>query len=380
MGLFKKIKRQLLDVIEYKNEDRNQMVWRYPLTDRDEIMNNSTLVVRESQVAIFVHKGTMCDVFTPGTYKLTTENIPFLTKLLSLPTGFNSPIKAEVYFINTRQFTGLKWGTQNPIMLRDADFGNVRLRGYGVYAIKVDDAKTFLKEMFGTRSAFSIDDVVGQIKPTLLSGLTDAIGESKVSALDLASKYSELAELVQKCSEESFKNLGLKLCSFVIENISLPEEVEKALDERTKLGVIEDKIGTYTRLKAADALKDAANNPGGNNFAGLGVGLSAGGMMGNLFAQNLSGENPQLSGNLVECSRCGAKIKKGSKFCPECGEKQGYSCPNCGTEVRKNAKFCPECGTKLENKTAKNEKICSCGEKLTKNDKFCPKCGEKVEK
>ena len=165
MGLFKKLKRQLLEVIEYKNEDKNQMVWRYPLTERDEIMNHSTLVVRESQVAIFVHKGIICDVFNPGSYKLTTENIPFLTKLLSLPTGFNSPIKAEVYFVNTRQFTGIKWGTQNPVMLRDADFGNIRLRGYGVFAIKVKDAKTFLKEMFGTNSSFSVTDVTNQTKP-----------------------------------------------------------------------------------------------------------------------------------------------------------------------------------------------------------------------
>ncbi len=374
MGLFKRIKRQLLEVIEYKNEDRNQLVWRYPLTDRDEIMNQSTLVVRESQVAIFVHKGIICDVFSAGTYKLTTENIPFLTKALSLPTGFNSPIKAEVYFVNTRQFTGLKWGTQNPIMLRDADFGNVRLRGYGVYSIRVFDAKTFLKEMFGTHSSFSIDDVSGQLKPMLLSTLTDSIGESKVSALDLASKYSELADLVKSLSLDGFNKLGLELCSFVIENLSLPEEVEKALDERTKLGVMEDKIGTYTRLKAADALKDAANNPSGNNLAGLGVGLSAGSVMGGIFAQNLSGENPGKE-NYTVCNNCGAKLKKGAKFCSECGEKQVLSCPNCGTEIKKNAKFCPECGTKLGGK----EKVCECGETLSSSEKFCPKCGKEVK-
>ena len=235
MGLFNKVKKQLLAVIEYKNEDKNQMVYRYPLTERDEIMNQSTLVVRESQVAIFVHKGTICDVFNPGTYKLTTDNIPFLTKLLSLPTGFNSPIKAEVYFVNTRQFTGLKWGTQNPVMLRDADFGNVRVRGYGIYAMRVKDAKTFLREMFGTNSSYSVEDVGMQAKPMLLSGLTDAIGESKVSALDLASNYKEIAEEVVTHSQESFNSFGLELCSFVIENLSLPEEVEKALDERTKI-------------------------------------------------------------------------------------------------------------------------------------------------
>jgi len=373
MGLFNKIKRQLLEVIEYKNEDRNQMVWRYPLTERDEIMNNSTLVVRESQVAIFVHKGIVCDVFAPGSYKLTTENIPFLTKLLSLPTGFNSPIKAEVYYVNTRQFTGIKWGTQNPVMLRDADFGNIRLRGYGVFAMRVKDAKTFLKEMFGTSSNYSVEDVSSQTKPLLLSGLSDAIGESNVSALDLAKNYKEIAEEVIKHSQSSFENLGLELTSFIIENLSLPEEVEKALDERTKLGVMEDKIGTYTRLKAAEALKDAANNPSGNNLAGLGVGLGAGAQMGNIFSQNLSGENPVKEETNI-CENCGAKVKKNAKFCPECGYKFGLSCPNCGATVSKKNKFCPECGTKLI-----DEKTCSkCGTKLKPNAKFCPECGEKV--
>lgn len=374
MGLFKRIKRQLLEVIEYKNDAKNQMVYRYPLTDRDEIMNSSTLVVRESQTAIFVHKGQICDIFTAGTYKLSTENIPFLTKLLSLPTGFNSPIKAEVYFVDMRQFTGIKWGTQNPIMMRDNDFGNIRVRGFGVYSIKVNDPAVLLKELFGTSSSFTTEDIYGQIKPMLLSGLTDAIGESKISALDLAANYKELADKVKECSASSFENFGLKLCTFVIENLSLPEEVEKALDERTRLGVMEDKIGTYTKLKAADALKDAANNPSGNNLAGLGVGLGAGAQMGNIFSQNLDFNNPEKE-NLTTCNNCGAKIKKNAKFCPECGAKQGLSCPNCGAEVKKNAKFCPECGEKL----VKDEKTCECGQKISSKEKFCPNCGKEVK-
>ncbi|MBE5745722.1 MAG: zinc-ribbon domain-containing protein [Clostridiales bacterium] len=374
MGLFKKIKKQLLAVIEYKNENRDEIVYRYPLTERDEIMNSSTLVVRESQAAIFVHKGQIADVFTAGTYKLSTENIPFLTKLLSLPTGFNSPIKAEVYFVNLRQFTGLKWGTQNPIMMRDNDFGSIRVRGYGVYSFKVDDAKVFLKEMFGTASSFSVSDVANQLKPVLLSSLSDAIAESKISALDLAANYSEIASKAQECGAKSFTAFGLKICSFVIENLSLPEEVEKALDERTKVGVMEDKVGTYTRLKAADALGDAAKNPSGNNLAGLGVGLSAGSAMGNIFAGNLSGENIEPKSDLVDCVNCGAKIKKRAKFCPECGSKQSLSCPKCGHDLRKNAKFCSECGTKIVKEKA--GKTCECGTVLTSKDKFCPNCGK----
>lgn len=377
MGLFKKIKKQMLTVIEYNNQNKDEVVYRYPLTERDEIMTSSTLIVRESQAAIFMHKGQIADVFTAGTYKLKTENIPFLTKLLSLPTAFESPIKAEVYFINLRQFTGLKWGTQNPVMIRDADFGSVRVRGYGVYSFKVEEPKQFLKEMFGTMASFTVNDVASHLKPVLLSSLTDALAESKVSALDLASKYTEIAEKTEECALKSFSEFGLKLCSFVIENISLPEEVEKALDERTKIGVIEDKVGTYTRIKAADAIKDAANNPGGNNFAGLGVGLSAGGAMGSLFATNLSGENPEpKQNNLVDCLNCGAKIKKTAKFCPECGTKQTHTCPECGAEVKSKAKFCSECGAKLK---AKNEKVCECGAKLGEKEKFCPSCGKEVK-
>lgn len=373
MGLFKRIKKQLLAVIEYKNEDRNQIVYRYPLEERDEIMTSSKLIVRESQAAIFVHKGQIADVFTAGTYKLSTENIPFLTKLLSLPTGFESAIKAEVYFVNLRQFTGLKWGTQNPIMMRDNDFGTVRVRGFGVYSFRVEDPKQFLKEMFGTSAIFNVEDVESQTKPLLLSGLADAIAESKISALDLAANYKEFSETIIKCSENGFKTFGLKLCSFVIENLSLPEEVEKALDERTRLGVMEDKIGTYTRLKAADALGDAAKNPNGNNLAGLGVGLSAGGAMGHLFADNLKGENPVKEENHT-CINCGAQIRKNAKFCPECGTKQGLSCPNCGAEVKKSSKFCPECGTSLI-----KEKVCECGAKISGNTKFCPECGKKID-
>lgn len=373
MGLFNKIKRQLLEVIEYKNENKDEMVYRYPLTNRDEIMNQSTLVVRESQVAIFVHKGTICDVFTPGTYKLTTDNIPFLTKALSLPTGFNSPIKAEVYYVNTRQFTGIKWGTQNPVMLRDADFGNIRVRGFGIFSMRVNDAKVFLKEMFGTNSNYTVSNVSLQTKPLLLSALTDAIGESGVSALDLAKNYKELSEDVIKYAQESFNKLGLELCSFIIENLSLPEEVEKALDERTKLGVMEDKIGTYTRLKAAEALKDAANNPNGNNLAGLGVGLGAGAQIGNVLSQNLSGENP-VKEKYDTCANCGAKIKHNAKFCPECGKKQGFVCPNCKETIKPNTKFCPECGFKL----IKDNVVCKCGAKIPENSKFCPECGEKI--
>ena len=370
MGLFSK---QLLEVIEWKDSSKDTIVYRFPMTKREEIMTTSTLIVRESQCAIFVHKGQICDIFTPGTYKLKTENIPFLTKLLSLPTGFNSPIKAEVYFVNTKQMIGNKWGTQNPIMMRDEDFGNVRLRGFGVYSFKVSDPAVFMREMFGTNEVYTTADVTEHCKPMVIASIVDAIAESKISVLDLAANYKEFADVVVECSKESFSKLGLELCSVVIENLSLPEEVEKALDERTKLGILEDKTGTYTKLKAAEALKDSANNPSGGNFAGIGVGLGAGRSLGSVFADSISTENEEKQ-KVVKCISCGAKIDANAKFCPKCGEAQGLVCPKCKTIVKAGSKFCPECGTKLE-----TTNVCSkCGEKLEKGAKFCANCGNKI--
>ncbi len=353
MGLFGFVKKQLLSVIEWNDNSKDILVYRFKLEKREEIMNSSTLVVRPSQVALFVHKGQVCDVFAPGTYKLATENIPILTKILSLPTGFDSPIKAEVYFINTKQMTGIKWGTQNPIMMRDSDFGNVRIRAYGVYSYKVNDPKKFMEEMFGTNELYTTADVGAQMKSVLLQGFADALGEGKFNALDLAANYKEIGSMIIEKNADEFARFGLKLCSVVIENISLPEEVEKALDERTKVGVMEDKVGTYTQLQAAQALRDAAQNTSGGNLAGLGVGLGAGVGIGNVFADALASakDKPKESAKqgTKECPVCHATMRATAKFCPECGNKMATTkhCPNCGSEVKSTAKFCPECGEKL---------------------------------
>lgn len=350
MGLFSR--KQLLKVIEWEDSSTNTMVYRYPLTDRDAIMNSSTLVVRPSQIAIFVHKGQICDIFAPGTYKLTTENIPIISKILTLPTGGEYTVTAEVYYVNTKQFTGLKWGTQNPIMMRDSDFGNVRIRAFGVFSYRVDDAAKFMREVFGTNSLYTVESLNQQVKPMVLQGFADAVAESKISALDLAANYREFSQTIVDASKEDFEAIGIKLCSVVIENISLPEEVEKALDERTKLGVLSDKMGTYTQYQAANALRDAANNPNGNNFAGMGVGLGAGvavgGLMGDALksAQDTPKEAPKAT---KKCVKCGHELSMDAKFCPNCGEPQPTNkfCSNCGAKVEPGAKFCPECGNKL---------------------------------
>jgi membrane protease subunit (stomatin/prohibitin family) len=350
MGLFSK--KQLLKVIEWEDPSKDTIVYRYPLKDRDEIMNSSTLVVRPSQVALFIHKGEIADIFAPGTYKLSTENVPIITKLLALPTGFNSPIKAEIYFVNTKLFASNKWGTQNPIMMRDKDFGNIRLRGYGIYSFRVDDAKLFMKEMFGTNQTYKAGDVTEYLTPMIIAAVSDAIAEKKVSALDLAANYREFGEDIKNCAQEQFAKVGLKITNCVIENLSLPEEVEKALDERTKLGVLEDKMGTYTQMKSANAIEEAAKNPSGGNMAGIGVGLGAGGVIGSMMANNLNYANaPKVENKKAKknCQSCGEEIDANAKFCPNCGAKQEAKfCPNCGEKITGKAKFCPNCGNKVE--------------------------------
>ena len=371
------IKKNLLKVIEWKDESKTTVVYRFPLQDRYEIMTGSTLVVRESQVAVFVHKGQVADVFEPGTYKLSTENLPFITKILSLPTAFESPIKAEVYFVNTRQFTGQKWGTKNPIAMRDKDFGAVRLRGYGIYSFRVIDAKLFMKEMFGTNDLYTVDDVNEHIRPILIQSITDAIASSKVSLLDLAANYKEFGDSVVESGDKDFAPLGLKLEKLYVENLSLPDEVEKALDEVSKISMMEDKTETYTRLQAAKALRESASNPnGGNNLASLGVGLGAAGAMGGLFGQTLNSVSTPSKPKTKTCVKCGVEIAEKSKHCPECGATQSATCPKCGEAVSSRAKFCANCGEKLG---PAKKKCSNCGEEMKATVKFCPNCGTKNE-
>ena len=344
------IKGQLIDVIEWTDNSSKTMVHKYDMNGK-EIMMGAQLTVRESQVAIFVNEGQLADIFEPGRYELQTSNMPILTALKSWKYGFNSPFKADVYFINTKQFLDMKWGTSNPVMMRDAEFGMIRLRAFGIYSFRVSDPETFLKEVFGTSALFTVEGVEGQIKRTLVSGLSDAIAESKIPALDLAANYDEIANYAMQAINPKLASLGLTLCSFVIENISLPEEVEKSMDKRTSMGVLGN-LDNYAKYQAAEAMREAANNNGGNGMAGMGVGMGAGAAMGQMFAQSMANTTAPAAAPaapaVAACTACGAAIPAGSKFCPECGAKQnaGAFCTSCGKEIPAGTKFCPECGAK----------------------------------
>jgi membrane protease subunit (stomatin/prohibitin family) len=277
MGLWDAIKSEFIQIIEWLDDSSNTLVYRFPVHDQ-EIKMGAQLTVRENQVAIFVNEGQVADLFKPGRYELSTQNMPVMTTLRSWKYGFDSPFKAEVYFFNTRLFTDLKWGTQNPVMMRDADFGMIRMRAFGTYAMRIADAKEFFKSIVGTQGLTTTEDILGQLRSTIISNLSDIIAESKIAALDLASSYRELSALAQKELAPSFASFGLELARFNIDNISLPEEVEAAIDQRTKLGVLGDRMGQYTQMQTAESIKVAAANPGG--IAGAGVGLGAGMAMG----------------------------------------------------------------------------------------------------
>lgn len=357
MGIFDSIgnivRGQLIDVIEWTDSTNNTIVHKYDMNGK-EIMMGAQLTVRESQVAIFVNEGKLADVFQPGRYELSTANMPVMTALKAWKFGFNSPFKSDVYFVNTKQFLDCKWGTTNPVMMRDAEFGMIRLRAFGAYSFRVADPEVFLREVFGTSSEYTVQDVEGQLKRTLVSGLSDAIAESKLPALDLAANYDEIGDYALKTINPRIEKLGLTLASFVIENISLPEEVEKTMDKRTSMGVLGD-MNRYTQYQAAEAMREAANNPGG--MAGAGVGMGAGVAMGQAFAQAMQATQQPAAPVQQQptaqkgsfCANCGEQLTPGAKFCPNCGQKQETAnvCPACGQKVQPGAKFCDNCGQKL---------------------------------
>lgn len=365
----------LLKVIEWSDNSHNTLVYKID-TKKNVIARGSALTVREGQAAVFCDKGRMADVFLPGYYKLDTDSLPVLTALLSWKYGFETPFKSEVYFVNTNRFTKQRWGTANPIMLRDPDFGAVRVRGYGTYSFRVKDPYVFMTELSGSHSTYRTEDISDHIRSMLVMAISDALGESGVSVVDMAANLMELSDAVKASLEKRFSELGLELSDFNFENVSLPAELEKAMDENARLGMFRRNMDVYTRMAQADALKDAAKNPGTAGSAmGAGLGLGMGMQMMNAVKE-MSAANGGGTASL--CPKCGAEVPAGAKFCARCGAKTdggaaGGVCKKCGTRLLAGAKFCSECGTPVETLCPK------CGAKLLENAKFCPECGEKLK-
>jgi membrane protease subunit (stomatin/prohibitin family) len=285
MSIWDKLRGEFVDIVERADDRRDVMVWRFPRY-KNEIKNGAKLVVRESQVAVFVDEGRVADVFKPGTHELSTKNLPILSTLKGWKHGFESPFKAEVYFVDTRLFPDFKWGTQNPVIVRDPEFGPTRLRAFGTFAVRVVDAAAFLRELSGVDPMFKVEEVAEFLRNIVVGRMTNALGSSGIALLDLSGKLDQVGARLGDALTAELKSVGVALEKFVVENVSMPPEVEQALDKRTQMGVLGD-LGKYTQFQAAQALEHAAKNPGG--LAGAGVGVGAGVGLGQAMAQAMTG-------------------------------------------------------------------------------------------
>lgn len=292
MALWDKIRGEFIDIIEWTAPSESEhMAFRFPRYNH-EIKMGAKLTVREGQAAVFVNEGQIADVFPPGLYTLSTQNMPIMTTLRGWKYGFESPFKAEVYFVQTKQFTDLKWGTSNPIMMRDSEFGPVRIRAFGTYVIKVVDPKTFIQQLVSTDPEFELYEIDKQLRNVIVSRFADVLATAKIPVLDMAGNYDKLGKFICERINDEFTAFGIDLLNFYIENISLPTNVEEALDRRTAMGVVGN-LDQYIKYQTAEAIRDAAQNPGG--AAGIGAGIGAGMGMAQRMMESLGAHPPSAS-------------------------------------------------------------------------------------
>jgi len=328
MSLRDFISKQFIDVIDWTEPEPGILAYRYPMQDR-EIQNGGKLTVRDSQWAVFVNEGKIADAFGPGLYTLTTNTLPILTYLNNWDKAFQSPFKSDVYFFSTRIQTDQHWGTPNPITIRDKEFGAIRLRGFGIYSYHINDAKTFYSKISGTSEIYRVPDLEGQLRNTIIARMTDAFANSQVPFLDMAANQGLLAQKINDALKPAFTEYGLALDSFVVENLSLPDELQKILDQRISMNMLGD-MGKYTQYQVAQSIPIAAGNEGGGGV-GIGAGLGAGVAMGQAMADAIKQSSSGAQGGAAAASAAGAT--PGTKFCGECGK-----------QIPRASKFCPECG------------------------------------
>ena len=284
MALMDFIKKQFIDILQWTEDTDGTLAWRFPMAEM-EIQNGASLTVRDSQLALFVNEGTVADVFAPGMYKLTTQTLPVLTYLKNWDKLFESPFKSDLYFFSTRTQLDQKWGTPNPITIRDKEFGIVRMRAFGIYSYHLNDAKAFYQKISGTRDSYTREELEGQLRNTMVAGMTDLFGESGVAFIDMAANQDEFGKAMLAKAAPMFAEYGLTLDSLVVQNVSLPEELQKILDQRIGMNMIGD-MQRFTQYQVATAIPEAARNEGG--MAGMGVGLGAGVGFGQVMGQAMA--------------------------------------------------------------------------------------------
>ncbi len=326
MSLRSFIGKQFIDVIDWVEPADGILAYRYPMQDR-EIQSGGQLTVRDSQLALFVNEGKIADQFSPGLYKLTTNTLPILTYLKNWDKAFQSPFKSDVYYFSTRMQTDQHWGTPNPITVRDKEFGAVRLRAFGIYSYHIADPKVFYQKISGTRDQYMVADLEGQLRDTIIGTLANTFAQSNVPFLDMAANQTQLAQQASDLLKPGFINLGLALDTFVVENLSLPDELQKMLDQRISMNMIGD-MNKYTQFQVAQSMPIAAANEGSGG-AGLGAGLGVG--MG--MAQTMMNNMKTAGTEAAPAAAVGVTAAVGSKFCTECGKAMpagGKFCPTCG--------------------------------------------------
>ncbi len=370
MGMNNKI---FLEVIEWFDDTGKEIVHRIPGEGSGEIKYGAQLTVRESQAAVFFYQGNAYDALGAGRYTLSTLNIPVITKILSLPWGFTSPLRAEVYFVNMKTFPNLAWGTRDPVAFKDSKLGLIRLRAFGVFNIQVVQPTLFINTIVGTQNVYMISDIEDYLGKVIVSRFNDYLGEKLDTIFDLPGQYDAISKGLIKNLEEDFSRFGIMLSNLYINSITPPQEVQKAIDDKSKLGIFDD-LNKLLKMKAAMAVEDAAQNPG---QAGAGLGMGLGFMMPSMYSEMI--KNTPQANETLKCPDCQNPIAADAKFCSACGHQLlvYQQCPQCGKNLPPRAKFCPACGHAVS--SGQSAVICPhCKTENLLKSKYCNNCGEKI--
>lgn len=369
----------LLEALEWFDESGTEILHRLPENGSGEIKFGAQLTVRDSQAAVLFYKGKACDAYGPGRHTLKTGNIPILTKLLSAPWGMISPLRAEVFFVNLKVFSDLKWGTRDPVAFRDAELGLVRLRAHGVFNIRVVQPVLLINTLAGTMGRYTTEQVEDYLRQVIVSRFNDYLGEHLRSLFDLPGCFDDIAEGLQQRLAQDFARFGLALAGLYVTSITPPAEVQQAIDDRSRMGVIKD-MDNFVRMKAAMAMEKAAS---GSGEAGAGLGLGLGMMMPAMFANLTPNGKRQdaATGKTVDitCKECANPIPVDARFCPFCGHQQllNQQCSHCGKNLPPNAAFCSNCGHSAEERASKI--VCPhCQADNLADAVFCNQCGQKM--
>jgi membrane protease subunit (stomatin/prohibitin family) len=371
-----------LELIEWFDDSGKEIVHRFPQEGSGEIKYGAQMVVRESQAGIFFYNGKAVHVFGPGRHTLKTANIPILNKIMGIPWGLESPLRAEAYMINTKVFANLKWGTREPVAFKDSELGLIRLRAYGMFNIQIIQPLLFINSLVGTMASFSVADVSEYLGKVIVSRFNDYLGENMDTILNLPSRYEAWSAGLRERLQEDFRHFGLSLNQLYISAITPPPEVQKAMDDKTKLGMFDD-MNKLLQLKAATAMEKAASNPGS---AGDSMGLGVGFMMPTLMAQAMqmaqgTPGSAQAAAPTTDlnCPECRQPIRQDDRFCPACGHQLLVfeQCKGCGKNLAPGTRFCPRCGQQAGS-ARETTKCSACGQENLASSIFCNHCGERM--